>query len=107
MVIVAIVQKRHKRGDETADGRSKGSLLAPRDPGQTGAAMQVGTESKARSNTVEQNMALWKEMVAGTTRGQECCARFKMDMVRCSAHPCAGLGELARLHRRLPLQLCC
>ena len=44
--------------------------------------MQVGTESKARTNTVDENMALWKEMLAGSTRGQECCARFKMDMVR-------------------------
>jgi len=40
----------------------------------------VGTESKARNNTVDENEALWKEMVAGSARGQECCARFKMDM---------------------------
>ncbi len=40
----------------------------------------VGTESKCRSNTVEQNLALWKEMLAGSERGLQCCARFKMDM---------------------------
>ena len=46
-----------------------------------------GIESKMRNNTVEQNLALWKEMVAGTPRGCECCARFKFDMVRAWTHP--------------------
>jgi glutamyl-tRNA synthetase len=39
-----------------------------------------GIESVNRNNTVEQNMALWKEMVAGTERGKQCCLRAKMDM---------------------------
>jgi glutamyl-tRNA synthetase len=42
----------------------------------------VGTESKCRSHSVEENLALWKEMVAGSERGQQCAARFKFDMVR-------------------------
>lgn len=41
-----------------------------------------GIESKMRNNTVEQNLALWKEMLEGTKRGCECCTRFKFDMVR-------------------------
>lgn len=39
-----------------------------------------GIESVNRNNSVEQNMALWKEMVAGTERGKQCCLRGKMDM---------------------------
>ncbi|CAL9701168.1 unnamed protein product [Knipowitschia caucasica] len=38
------------------------------------------TESKCRSNTLEQNMKMWSEMKAGTDFGQTCCMRAKMDM---------------------------
>ncbi|KAM9860801.1 bifunctional glutamate/proline--tRNA ligase [Aulostomus maculatus] len=37
-------------------------------------------ESKCRNNTVEQNMKMWSEMKAGTTYGQTCCMRAKIDM---------------------------
>eukprot|EP00735_Rhodelphis_limneticus_P011142 TRINITY_DN4201_c0_g1::TRINITY_DN4201_c0_g1_i1::g.2092::m.2092 TRINITY_DN4201_c0_g1::TRINITY_DN4201_c0_g1_i1::g.2092 ORF type:complete len:618 (+),score=257.86,sp/O82462/SYEC_ARATH/57.03/0.0,tRNA-synt_1c/PF00749.16/1.4e-103,tRNA-synt_1c/PF00749.16/1.8e+03,tRNA-synt_1c_C/PF03950.13/7.7e-31,tRNA-synt_1c_C/PF03950.13/1.5e+04,tRNA-synt_1e/PF01406.14/0.0064,tRNA-synt_1e/PF01406.14/1.5e+04 TRINITY_DN4201_c0_g1_i1:156-1856(+) len=37
-------------------------------------------ESKNRNNTVEQNMALWQEMIKGSQRGQQCCLRAKVDM---------------------------
>lgn len=37
-------------------------------------------ESKNRSNSVEKNFEMWKEMVAGTARGQKCCVRAKIDM---------------------------
>uniref|UniRef100_A0A0C9RN52 glutamate--tRNA ligase n=1 Tax=Wollemia nobilis TaxID=56998 RepID=A0A0C9RN52_9CONI len=39
-----------------------------------------GTESINRNNSVEKNMALWKEMIAGTERGLQCCLRGKLDM---------------------------
>nr|CAD1828066.1 unnamed protein product [Ananas comosus var. bracteatus] len=39
-----------------------------------------GIESKCRNNSVEENLALWKEMVAGTERGMQCCVRGKLDM---------------------------
>ncbi|XP_071778242.2 bifunctional glutamate/proline--tRNA ligase isoform X1 [Centroberyx gerrardi] len=38
------------------------------------------TESKCRSNTVEQNMKMWSEMKAGSVFGQTCCMRAKIDM---------------------------
>ncbi|EFJ12718.1 hypothetical protein SELMODRAFT_446550 [Selaginella moellendorffii] len=39
-----------------------------------------GIESKRRNQNVEENLALWKEMVAGTKRGLSCCLRGKLDM---------------------------
>lgn len=39
-----------------------------------------GIESKCRNNSVEQNLALWKEMIAGSERGLQCCVRGKLDM---------------------------
>eukprot|EP00731_Ephydatia_muelleri_P022193 Em0014g784a len=37
-------------------------------------------ESKNRNNSVETNMALWKEMKCGTEKGTTYCLRAKMDM---------------------------
>lgn len=39
-----------------------------------------GIESKSRSNSVDENLKLWKEMIAGSERGQQCCVRGKLDM---------------------------
>ncbi|KAJ7973188.1 Glutamate--tRNA ligase [Quillaja saponaria] len=39
-----------------------------------------GIESKCRNNSVEENMKLWKEMIAGSERGLQCCIRGKLDM---------------------------
>ncbi|CAN1190672.1 Glutamate--tRNA ligase, cytoplasmic [Linum perenne] len=39
-----------------------------------------GIESKNRSNSVEENMKLWKEMMVASERGQQCCLRGKLDM---------------------------
>ncbi|XP_057862359.2 glutamate--tRNA ligase, cytoplasmic isoform X1 [Cryptomeria japonica] len=39
-----------------------------------------GIESINRNNSVEQNMCLWKEMIAATERGMQCCLRGKLDM---------------------------
>lgn len=39
-----------------------------------------GIESKCRNNSVEQNLELWKEMIAGSDRGLMCCIRGKLDM---------------------------
>ncbi|CRL04183.1 CLUMA_CG017290, isoform A [Clunio marinus] len=38
------------------------------------------TESKNRKNSVEKNFEMWREMVAGSERGQKCCVRAKIDM---------------------------
>lgn len=37
-------------------------------------------ESKNRSNSADKNFELWREMVAGSARGQKCCVRAKIDM---------------------------
>ncbi|XP_021733478.1 glutamate--tRNA ligase, cytoplasmic-like [Chenopodium quinoa] len=39
-----------------------------------------GIESKCRNNSVEKNLELWKEMIAGSERGLMCCIRGKLDM---------------------------
>ncbi|KAK6915754.1 Glutamyl/glutaminyl-tRNA synthetase, class Ib, catalytic domain [Dillenia turbinata] len=39
-----------------------------------------GIESKSRINSPELNMELWKEMIAGSERGLQCCLRGKLDM---------------------------
>nr|DAD39369.1 TPA_asm: hypothetical protein HUJ06_013692 [Nelumbo nucifera] len=39
-----------------------------------------GVESKCRSNSPEKNTELWKEMIAGSERGLQCCLRGKLDM---------------------------
>ncbi|KAG6773018.1 hypothetical protein POTOM_020270 [Populus tomentosa] len=39
-----------------------------------------GIESKCRSNSVVENLKLWKEMIAGSERGLQCCVRGKLDM---------------------------
>ncbi|KAK4427537.1 Glutamate--tRNA ligase, cytoplasmic [Sesamum alatum] len=39
-----------------------------------------GIESRCRNNSVEENLKLWKEMIAGSERGLMCCLRGKLDM---------------------------
>lgn len=39
-----------------------------------------GVESKCRSNSVEENLKLWKEMIKASDRGLQCCLRGKLDM---------------------------
>ncbi|KAF8407474.1 hypothetical protein HHK36_006608 [Tetracentron sinense] len=39
-----------------------------------------GIESSCRNNSPEKNMELWKEMIAGSERGLQCCLRGKLDM---------------------------
>lgn len=39
-----------------------------------------GIDSKCRNNSVEENLKLWKEMIAGSERGLQCCVRGKLDM---------------------------
>ncbi|XP_053376330.1 bifunctional glutamate/proline--tRNA ligase-like [Mercenaria mercenaria] len=36
--------------------------------------------SKNRDNSVEKNLSLWEEMKKGTSKGQTCCVRAKIDM---------------------------
>ncbi|XAR49213.1 Glutamate--tRNA ligase [Bertholletia excelsa] len=39
-----------------------------------------GIESRCRNNSPEENMKLWKEMIAGSERGLQCCVRGKLEM---------------------------
>ncbi|CAK9167152.1 unnamed protein product [Ilex paraguariensis] len=39
-----------------------------------------GIESRCRNNSSAENMILWKEMIAGSERGLQCCLRGKLDM---------------------------
>ncbi|KAL6221937.1 hypothetical protein ACLB2K_005329 [Fragaria x ananassa] len=39
-----------------------------------------GIESKCRNHSVEENLKLWEQMVAGSERGLQCCVRGKLDM---------------------------
>ncbi|CAF5174902.1 unnamed protein product, partial [Rotaria magnacalcarata] len=37
-------------------------------------------ESVNRNNSVEKNLQLWSDMIAGNEQGQKCCVRLKIDM---------------------------
>ncbi|XP_039140200.1 glutamate--tRNA ligase, cytoplasmic [Dioscorea cayenensis subsp. rotundata] len=39
-----------------------------------------GIESRCRNNSGDANLSLWKEMIAGSERGLQCCVRGKLDM---------------------------
>ncbi|GAB2292316.1 hypothetical protein Dimus_026564 [Dionaea muscipula] len=39
-----------------------------------------GIESQCRNNSVDKNIELWNEMIAGSERGLMCCLRGKLDM---------------------------
>jgi glutamyl-tRNA synthetase len=39
-----------------------------------------GIESRARSNSVEENLSLYQHMIDGTSTGLKCCVRAKIDM---------------------------
>ena len=39
-----------------------------------------GIESKRRNRPVEETLAVWKEMVAGSAEGKKHCMRFKISM---------------------------
>ncbi|KAM0951971.1 putative glutamate--tRNA ligase [Dioscorea sansibarensis] len=39
-----------------------------------------GIESRCRNNSVNENLSFWKEMIAGSERGLQCCLRGKLDM---------------------------
>lgn len=50
------------------------------DPESMKAEREQRTESKNRSNSVEKNFEMWREMLKGSERGQKCCVRAKIDM---------------------------
>ncbi len=37
-------------------------------------------ESANRTNSVEKNLTLWSDMIAGNEQGQKCCVRLKINM---------------------------
>ena len=60
-------------------------------------------ESKCRSQSVEENLRLWKEMKAGSKEGAECAARFKIDMSSnngCMRDPVAFRCNVETPHHR-------
>lgn len=69
-----------------------------------------GIESKCRNNSLEENLKLWNEMIAGSKRGLECCLRGKIDMqdpnkslrdpvyYRCSDVPHHRIGSIYKLY---------
>ncbi|EPS64826.1 hypothetical protein M569_09949, partial [Genlisea aurea] len=69
-----------------------------------------GISSAARSNSVEENVSLWKEMIAGSEKGLKCCLRGKLDMLnpnkslrdpvyyRCNLTPHHRIGSEYKLY---------
>ena len=60
-----------KKGRAYCDDTDVETMRAERDK---------GTESKRRSQPIEENIRLWKEMLAGAPEGLKCCVRGKLDM---------------------------
>lgn len=50
------------------------------EPGQMKIEREQRIESANRTNTVDKNFTMWKEMLAGSAAGQKCCVRAKIDM---------------------------
>ncbi|KAI3445504.1 hypothetical protein Pfo_002169 [Paulownia fortunei] len=69
-----------------------------------------GIESRCRSFSIEENLNLWKEMIAGSERGLMCCLRGKLDMqdlnkslrdpvyYRCNLTPHHRIGSKYKLY---------
>ena len=60
-------------------------------------------ESKCRSQTVEENLRLWREMKKGSEEGAACAARFKIDMASnngCMRDPVAFRCNVETPHHR-------
>ncbi|KAJ1685513.1 hypothetical protein LUZ63_016903 [Rhynchospora breviuscula] len=70
-VLMAMVEKMIKQGKAYVDDTPREQMQKER---------MEGIESVCRSNTVEQNLAMWNEMLQGTERGKQCCVRGKLDM---------------------------
>ncbi|CAG9466636.1 unnamed protein product [Pedinophyceae sp. YPF-701] len=59
-------------------------------------------ESRCRGQSVEENLRLWREMLAGSAEGQSCCMRLKIDMKSengCMRDPVAYRCNLVPHHR--------
>eukprot|EP00002_Diphylleia_rotans_P019422 TRINITY_DN3759_c0_g1_i1.p1 TRINITY_DN3759_c0_g1~~TRINITY_DN3759_c0_g1_i1.p1 ORF type:complete len:752 (-),score=162.80 TRINITY_DN3759_c0_g1_i1:233-2488(-) len=70
-VILEYAYKLIKKGQAYVDDTPVEKLRAER---------MDGIESKNRSNTVEENLALFEEILKATPRGLQCCLRAKIDM---------------------------
>ncbi|CAM8897235.1 unnamed protein product [Rhodiola kirilowii] len=69
-----------------------------------------GIESKRRNNSIEENLDLWKKMIAGSERGLLCCLRGKLDMqdpnkslrdpvyYRCNPIPHHRIGSMYKIY---------
>ncbi|CAD7939640.1 unnamed protein product [Amoebophrya sp. A120] len=76
-----LMEKLLKNGDAYVDDTPVEKMRDERDN---------GVESACRKFSVEKNLELWKEMLAGTKTGLTCCVRGKMNMkdpVKCLRDP--------------------
>ncbi|TYJ15874.1 hypothetical protein E1A91_A10G212500v1 [Gossypium mustelinum] len=69
--LMALAEKLIKEGKAYVDDTPREQMQKER---------MDGIESKCRSNSIEENLKLWKEMIAGSERGLQCCLRGKLDM---------------------------
>merc|ERR1719198_1627705 len=60
-----------KNGDAYCDDTDVETMRSERD---------AGTESKCRSQTKEENLRRWQEMLKGSEEGKKNCVRARMDM---------------------------
>lgn len=60
--------------------RSELAYVDDTDPEQMKSEREQRIESPNRSNSVDKNLAMWREMIAGSELGQRYCLRAKIDM---------------------------
>ena len=70
-IMIEYCEKLMKKGEAYVDDTDAETMKAERDERK---------ESKNRNNSLEKNMQMWGEMVKGTTLGQKCAVRAKIDM---------------------------
>jgi glutamyl-tRNA synthetase len=99
--LMTMVEKMIKQGKAYVDDTPREQMQKER---------MDGIESTCRNNTVEQNLAMWNEMLRGTERGKQCCVRGKLNMkdpnkslrdpvyYRCNADPHHRVGSKYKVY---------
>lgn len=70
-LMLQLCERLLKEGKAYADDTDAETMKAER---------EQRAESKNRSNSADKNFEMWREMLAGSARGQKCCIRAKIDM---------------------------
>lgn len=78
--LMAMCEKLIKEGKAYADDTERETMQMER---------KALIESKCRNQTVEENLKMWQEMIAGTEKGVKFCVRGKLDM----SNPNASLRD--------------